>query len=62
MRIERTFAGDLKKRINGGKKRELGSVKDADEAGLDLHWDWLKRLERSILLEHGLNGLPQWLR
>lgn len=62
MRVERTLAGDLKKRINSRKKRDLGGVKEADEAGLDAHWEWLKKLERTILLEHGLNGVPQWLR
>lgn len=61
MRIEKTLAGDLRRRINTQKKRELGSVRDAD-ADLDAHWAWLKRLERTILLEHGLIGVPQWLR
>jgi hypothetical protein len=62
MRIERTLVGDLKKRINGRKKHHMGSVKEADDAGLDAHWEWLKKLEQSILLEHGLNGVPSWLR
>lgn len=62
MRIERSLAGDLRRRINTQKKRELGSVRNADDAGLDLHWTWLKNLERAILVEHALQGVPQWLR
>lgn len=62
MRIERTLVGDLIRRINGRKKRDLGGVPEADDAGLDAHWEWLKKLERTILMEHGLNGVPGWLR
>jgi hypothetical protein len=61
MSIERSLAGDLRRRINTQKKRELGAVRDAG-ADPDLHWTWLKTLERRILQEHGLLGLPQWLR
>lgn len=59
--IERTLAGDLSKRINGRKKYELGAIQK-DEETLRRHYDWLKHLERQILHEHGLNGVPQWLR
>ena len=62
MLVERTLAGDLRKRINSQKKKDLGSVTGADDDTLDRHWEWLKALERRIMLEHGLSGLPQWLR
>jgi hypothetical protein len=60
--IDRSVAGQLRKRINTQKKKELGSVDGADDETLDRHWAWLKQLERRILLDHGLNGVPQWLR
>lgn len=62
MSIERTLSGDIKKRINTQKRIAFGPVKDADEATLDRHWEWLKNLERGILLGHNLEGLPKWLR
>lgn|SRR5215475_1192600 len=63
IRPERSEAGDLKKRINTQKRiRFNGRVKDLDEAELEQQYSWLKEIERSILLAHGLNGLPSWLR
>jgi superfamily II DNA or RNA helicase len=62
MRIERTLAGDLRRRINTRKKLELGAVPDADDSELDRHWQWIKRLEQKIVGSPGLDGVPQWLR
>jgi hypothetical protein len=63
LRIERTLAGDLRRRINTRKKIELGSISDSlDENELEKHYQWLRNLERMILLEQGLQGVPQWLR
>lgn len=62
MSIERTLSGDLKKRINTQKRMAFGPVKNADEDTLDRHWEWLKNLERGILLAQNLEGLPKWLR
>lgn len=61
-RIERSFVGDLMRRINSRKKMELGAVPDADDQDLDRHYEWIKRLEQNILSRPGLEGLPQWLR
>lgn len=62
LRPDRTMIGDLCKRINSRKKRDLGAVPDADGEELDSHWQWLKGLERQILSQSGMGGVPQWLR
>ena len=63
MRPQKDTAGDLKKKINSKKKSKIGvSVQDSTFEQLKQHHAFLKDLERSILLEHGLRGLPSWLR
>lgn len=57
-RVERTFVGDLAKRINGQKKRALGPIEAATAEDLERHYRWIKQLEAQIL-----NGeIPEWLR
>ena len=57
VRVEKSFAGDIKKRINGQKKRCLGRVeKDIDV--LKKHWHWLKNLEAELRKD----GVPSWLQ
>lgn len=60
--VERTLAGDLRKRINTQKKIAFGSTTSADETTLNKHWEWLKALEQSILSAANLDGAPKWLR
>ncbi len=56
--IERSFPGDIKKRIQGRKRRQLGKIDDADGMSeLRAHYQWVRDLEQSILKE----GLPSWL-
>lgn len=63
MRIEKSLPGDLKTRINSHKKTLFGgAVKSLPEEDLDRQWQWIRNLEQQIMLEHGLNGVPQWLR
>jgi superfamily II DNA or RNA helicase len=63
LRPEKTMAADLKRRINTAKKRHVGrAVKEADEDELATHYQFLKHLEQAILKDHGLQGIPSWLR
>lgn len=63
VRIERTLSGDLRRRINTQKKRVFGcGVDDASEDKLQAQWDWLRDVERQILTNHALHGVPPWLR
>ena len=62
VRVEKSLAGDLRRRISTNKSRLYGQVKNATEQQLDLHWKWLRDLERQILTAEGLNGVPPWLR
>lgn len=55
-RLPATMAGELKKRINSRKKRELGSV-DQDVNLLRRHYQWLQRLEQELIK----GEVPQWL-
>lgn len=55
-RLPATVAGELKKRINSRKKRELGSV-DQDVNLLRRHYQWLRQLEQELLQ----GEVPQWL-
>lgn len=57
MRVEKSLAGDIKKRINQRKAREVGHI-EKDEETLQRHWYWLKNLESS--LKSG--EVPTWLR
>lgn len=63
VRVEKSFAGDLRRRINGQKKRVFGVAVDAaTEDQLDEQWAWLRDLEKQILLGHAMQGVPTWLR
>ena len=56
-RHEKSAPGDIKKRINSRKRREVGAVApDIDVC--KAHYKWIKSLERELL-----NGeVPQWLK
>lgn len=55
-RLPSSMAGEIKRKINTRKKRELGAV-DQDVALLKQHYQWLNALNRSLI-----NGdVPQWL-
>jgi superfamily II DNA or RNA helicase len=54
--IERSLAGDIKKRINTAKKRLFGEVRPDIEICRQ-HYHWLKQLEQEIIA----TGLPSWL-
>ena len=56
-RVDRSLAGDIRKRINTRKKRTLGAV-DKDVALLKRHYNWLKKLETEIIE----GGIPSWLQ
>ena len=56
-RVDRSLAGDIRKRINTRKKRALGPV-DKDVALLKRHYNWLKQLEAELIE----GGIPQWLQ
>lgn len=62
VRVEKTFVGDVKRRINQKKKALFGSVDAATPDNLEKQYQWLRDLEKQILLEHALKGVPQWLR
>lgn len=55
-RLPASIAGELKKRINSRKKREIGSV-DQDIRLLRVHYQWLQRLEQQLIA----GEVPQWL-
>lgn len=57
--IERTMAGDLRRRISGRKRHDLGKIDDAEGLNdLRAHYQWVVNLEQTILKE----GLPPWLQ
>jgi hypothetical protein len=56
-RVEQSFAGDITKRINQQKARELGPIEpDIDQ--LKRHYHWLRDLQAQIKRE----GMPIWLQ
>jgi hypothetical protein len=55
-RMPSSMAGEIKRKINTRKKREIGAV-DQDVALLKQHYQWLNALNRS--LKDG--DVPQWL-
>ena len=55
-RVERSLAGDIKKRINSRKKHVLGEVAK-DENTYRSHYDWLRNLDEQIKAKGG----PAWL-
>lgn len=54
--VEKSLAGDLRKKINSQKKRSCGAVTN-DLPILKRHYDWIKNLEQIILHQ----GIPSWL-
>jgi superfamily II DNA or RNA helicase len=56
VRIEKSFVGDLKKRINTQKARALGPL-ERDLDVLKRHWHWLKNLEADLRKGEA----PTWL-
>jgi len=62
VRVEKSLAGDLRRRINTQKKRLFGCVNEADEEQLDRQYAWLREVEKQILNDQGLQGVPTWLR
>jgi superfamily II DNA or RNA helicase len=58
MRLDRSFIGDIVKRINSQKKRALGAVEAAGVDELQRHYHWIKQLEAQVLS----GGAPEWLR
>lgn len=57
VRIEKSMVGDIRKRINGMKKRQCGPV-ERDIDTLKHHYQWLKSLESSIKQS---GAIPSWL-
>lgn len=57
VRFDKSMVGDIKKRINSRKKRDLGSAERNVES-LKQHYNWLTNLNATIKSE----GVPQWLR
>jgi superfamily II DNA or RNA helicase len=55
-RVDKNLVGDIKKRINTRKKREIGAI-DKDVQLLQQHYRWLKCLETELIE----GGIPQWL-
>jgi hypothetical protein len=56
VRADKSFVGDIKRRINARKKRSLGSI-EKDVNMLKAHYNWLKNLETELI-----NGeKPSWL-
>lgn len=56
-RIDKSLVGDLKKRINGRKKRDIG-VKEKNIDSCKLHYAWLKRLDAELKANQ---EVPTWL-
>ncbi len=57
LRVDKSFISDLKKRINGRKKRDVGAV----EVNVDVyrkHYEWIKRLESQL---KEIKEIPEWL-
>lgn len=57
IRIEKSLVGDVKKRINSRKKRDLGAA-DRTVDSLRKHYQWLSNLANSIKAQ----GVPAWLQ
>lgn len=56
-RIDRSLSGDVKKRINGRKKRDIGQKEKSIES-CQRHYNWLKRLEVEL---KETQEIPTWL-
>lgn len=56
-RHPKDLAGDIAKRINIRKKKELGEI-EPDPDVLRKHWNWLVSLDKELKA----NGIPSWLQ
>jgi len=56
-RVEKSMIGDIKKRINTRKKRDIGSAERTVQS-LKKHYQWIASLNNTLAVE----GLPLWLR
>jgi superfamily II DNA or RNA helicase len=56
-RLDKSAAGDIKKRINTAKKRRIGPVDNANIESLKKHYGWLRDLD-AVLAD---SGVPSWL-
>ena len=57
IRIDKAIAGDIKKRINTRKRKDIGSA-EKSIASLQQHYSWLTRLNSQIQQE----GVPAGVR
>lgn len=57
LRVDKALIGDVKKRVNSRKKRDLGQAEKSVES-LRKHYQWLTNLNGVLDLE----GIPQWLK
>lgn len=55
-RYDKALAGDVKRKINSRKKRDLGELSKSVEV-CKRHYQWLRDLEQTV----NNGGLPQWL-
>lgn len=58
VRFDKSFIGDIKKRINTRKKMTLGEIGN-DISILQQHYQWIRNLETEILTT---KEVPLWLR
>jgi superfamily II DNA or RNA helicase len=56
-RIDKSMIGDIKKRLNTRKKRDLGTAERTVKS-LEMHYNWLAALNKSMSSE----GIPSWLK
>ena len=56
-RVNKGLAGDIKIRINGRKKRDLGAITE-DVSVCKNHYQWIKNLEQELIS----TGIPSWLQ
>jgi hypothetical protein len=57
IRVDKSLIGDIKKRVNSRKKRDLGTAEKTVDS-LRAHYQWLTNINERFESE----GVPQWLR
>jgi hypothetical protein len=57
LRVDKSMAGDIRRRINTAKKNQCGPV-ERDIDVLKRHYQWLKELESNI---KKTSEIPVWL-
>lgn len=57
IRVDKSLIGDIKKRVNSRKKRDLGTAEKTVDS-LRAHYQWLTNINGRFESE----GVPQWLR